>query len=308
MKKRIGLIDFGSNTFHIIIADMTKERWEILFHQRDYVFLAQAGISTIADEALDRGMEAVAEFHDICHQYEVDEIIAVGTAALRSAKNSSAFTTVIREQFDIRTQIIDGQREADLIYKGMILACPSHKQDALFMDIGGGSTEFILTDHENIVFQQSYPIGLGVLKNKIPFSDPILPEEINRLNQFLDQKADSLIKQLRKHPPRTLIGGSGTFDVLAEALTKETFESQNCSVIAPAQVRQFMTPRIQTTLAERLQDEYIPDERIYLIIHAFLLILWVLDRTSVESVAFSKFALKEGLLQECFEDWVGFRS
>ena len=301
MKKRIGLIDFGSNTFHLLIASMSESTLDILFRQREYVFLAQSGIKIIEPEAMERGIEAVAKFHTICNHYEVDEIIAVGTAALRTAINSTSFTSVIEERFGILTQVIDGQREADLIYAGMSLACPSYKSDAVFMDIGGGSTEFILTDENDIVFRQSFPIGLGVLKNEIPLSDPLLSDQISKVNNFLDQEADPLVQIMRKHKPKTLIGGSGTFDVLAEALTGETFNTHDCSVISPEAVRSFINARLYDTLADRLADEAIPDKRVHLIIHAFLLILWTLDKHSFETIAFSRFALKEGLLQEYYK-------
>lgn len=283
---------------------MTPKHWSILFHQREYVFLAQTGISNIADEAMAHGLKAVEEFHAVCEEHNVDEIIAVGTAALRSADNSDEFTSEIRKRFEINTQVINGQKEANLIYQGMGMACPDHKKDALFMDIGGGSTEFILTNADKKVFQDSLPIGLGVLKNKLPFSDPLTVEEITRFNRFLDQQASSVIRQIKLHAPRTLIGGSGTFDVLAEALTREAFEFSNCSTIEPAQVREFINGRLHFSLAERMADASIPDSRVHLIIHAFLLILWLLDQHSFQRVAFSKYALKEGFLQEYYEGWL----
>lgn len=286
---------------------MTEKQWHILFHLRDYVFLAQTGISNIADEAMARGMKAVQEFHAICEEHHVDEIIAVGTAALRSADNSAEFTSTIRNRYDIHTQVIDGQKEANYIYQGMGIACPNYKKDALFMDIGGGSTEFILTKGDQKVLQESLPIGLGVLKNAIPFSDPVTMEEITRFNRYLDQKASPVKTHVNRHVPKTLIGGSGTFDVLAEALTREAFDSSNCSSIEPDRVRKFINERLHTTLAERRTDASIPEKRIHLIIHAFLLILWLLDQHHFQRVAFSKYALKEGFLQEYYEEWLSER-
>lgn len=283
---------------------MTTSQWRIIFHQRDYVFLAQTGIANIAEEAMVRGMKAVKNFHTICEQHKVDEIIAVGTAALRSADNSNEFTSAIRGQYGIRTRVIDGQKEANYIYLGMGIACPAFKEDALFMDIGGGSTEFILTKSDKKVLQESLPIGLGVLKNTIPFSDPVTREEIHRFNQFLDEKASPVINPVKEYAPRTLIGGSGTFDVLAEALTKEVFDSSNCSSIGPDQIRKFITERLFTTHKERLADRSIPDKRVPLIIHAFLLITWLLNQHQFQHIAFSKYALKEGFIQEYYEMWL----
>lgn len=304
MKKRVGLIDFGSNTFHLIIAEITTSQWQVIFHQRDYVFLAQTGITHIADEAMNRGLKAVKNFHSICTQHQVDEILAVGTAALRTADNSNEFTSMIRQEYGIHTRVIDGEKEANYIYQGMGIACPDFKKNALFMDIGGGSTEFIITHSDKKVFQVSLPIGLGVLKNAIPFSDPVTREEIHQFNEFLDKHAAIIPLAIHEQAPKTLIGGSGTFDVLAEALTGEVFDAANCSSIEPGQVRRYITDRLYTTTNERLEDPSIPDKRVPLIIHAFLLIIWLMDHHQFQQVAFSKYALKEGFIQEYYEQWL----
>lgn len=303
MKKTIGLIDFGSNTFHLLIAQMTAGGISIIFRKRAYVFLAQAGVSVIAEEAMERGFQAVEDFYKFCRQFKTEEIIAVGTAALRSANNSGVFIKTILEKYGIQTKVVSGDREADLIYKGMSLACPAKKQNALFMDIGGGSTEFILTNDDQIIAQESLPLGLGVLSTHFSLSDPVTPQEIEEMYNFINHSASFLIKNLWKYKPKILIGGSGTFDVLAYALTGEAFKSQDCCQIDTSTVKSFIEPLIYTTLKEREANGQIPKERVRLIVHAFLLIQWLMNQYAFEKIAFSKFALKEGLLQEHYAHW-----
>ncbi|WP_236974343.1 Ppx/GppA phosphatase family protein [Membranihabitans maritimus] len=303
MKNTIGIIDLGSNTFHLLIARITSEGFEIIYKERSYVFLAQNGINTIAQEAFDRGQQTLESFYQSCRDHNTLDIIAVGTAALRSASNGLLFLEMAKNRFGIEIELIDGNREAQLIYKGIVAACPDYSSDALMMDIGGGSTEFTITKNNSVVFQESLPIGLGVIRNSLPLSDPATSEEIQIVKNFIELKSGKLIENLNGVRPKNLIGGSGTFDVIAEATIGPDFQNQDCGTATLEQVNNYISPIISSTEAERIQNSSIPQKRVNLAVYAFIMIEWILEQIEFEKIVFSKFALKEGLLQECFENW-----
>lgn len=305
MRENIGLIDFGSNTFHLLIASLSKDEIKILYRERSYVFLAQGGISHIVPEAMERAFRAVEKFHKKCRDYNVRHIISVGTSALRTADNRLVFLNEIGEKYMIRPEIIDGNREAELIYKGMILACPSYQTDALMMDIGGGSTEFTLTRDGKVVYQTSLVMGLGELYSKFPLSDPATSGEINKTLEFMNETGADLLSALQKHHPTHLIGGSGTFDVLAYALTRSEFKKSDktCTSTDPVQFEEYIDRIIASTLEQRIRNRDIPEKRIRLIVHACLSIRWILRFHRFERIVFSKYALKEGLLKEYYDQW-----
>lgn len=298
MKTTIGLIDFGSNTFHLVIAAVTEDKIDIIFRKRDHVFLAQEGIEHIASEAMERGFSAVRSFYEICRKYDTEQILSVGTSALRSAENRNVFLDKIKSDYGISPQIIDGYREAELIFKGVSLACPKASSDALIMDIGGGSTEFTITQNGQIVFQESLEIGLGVLHAGFRFSNPVTTDEAKEIYHFFEEKGRKLAEAIKRNAPKNLIGCSGTFDVLAYGLTGKDFDKKKCTKTMPGEFRTFLEAVIHSTLEERMARTDIPDTRVELIVHAFLTIQWILDMHSFQEIVFSSYALKEGLLHE----------
>jgi len=277
----------------------------ILYRKRSYVFLAQGGISHIVPEAMERAFSTVEGFYRKCKDYNVRHILSVGTSALRTADNRFIFLNEIEKKYRIRPEIIDGNREAELIYKGMILACPAYQSDALMMDIGGGSTEFTITDQSKVIYQTSLVMGLGELSNKFPLSDPITSEETEIIYEFMTHIGKDLISAIRKHQPIHLIGGSGTFDVLANALTGSEFGNvaNTCTTADPDQFEKYINSIIISDLQQRIQNPDIPDKRIRLIVHACLSIQWILNINRFERIVFSKYALKEGLLKEYYDQW-----
>lgn len=304
MKKNIAIIDLGSNTFHLLIAVIDESEATILLKKRKYVFLAQTGISTIAEEALVRGLEALDEFKALMLEYHVDEVKAIGTAALRSATNAQTFIAHVKDRFDFDIEIIDGDREAGLIQKGIIMACPQASEHALMMDIGGGSIEFTLTQDGANVYQESIAIGLGILNNEIPLSDPAVFSEIQNIRNRLTAGCTRLIKQIKKYQPKTMIGAAGSFELIAEALGSNIDSDDKCSVTQVEDMYRFIRPLIFSTYEERMNNVYIPQKRVNLAVYAFVVIEWILDLGKFEDIYISKYSLKEGALKEYHEYWL----
>ena len=103
----------------------------------------------IASDAFQRGLLAIKRFAQKCASFQVEEIRAFGTSALRGAKNSADFLREIKNQTQIEIQIISGEDEATLIYRGVKWSYDFNERAAI-MDIGGGSTEFIIANTSGI--------------------------------------------------------------------------------------------------------------------------------------------------------------
>ena len=144
---RVAVIDLGTNTFHLLIADIkNKGQFETLKRIRKYVYIGEEGVSILGDKPLQRAFETLTHFKQTSTEFEVDEIIAFGTAALRTASNSNDFISKVRDEIGIEIQLISGEKEADLIYLGTKKAIPPTSENFLIMDIGGGSVEFIIAN------------------------------------------------------------------------------------------------------------------------------------------------------------------
>ncbi|RMG84061.1 MAG: exopolyphosphatase, partial [Bacteroidetes bacterium] len=299
---RYAVIDLGTNTFHLLIVEKsTPDAPPVeVYRERRFVKLAEAGIEKIGPEPWKRGIETIEAYAQKIKEWKVGHVRAVGTAALREAENGAAFIREIFDRTGIAIELISGEEEARLIYLGVRAAISENGAANLIMDIGGGSVEFIFFDQKGIQKAFSFPVGVAVLYRKFHRHEPILPEEINALETFLTQTLKPLIEELPRHTSLRLIGASGAFEVVENML--ETRRRSGPVAYAPASDFSKIYSRVVgASLEERLQMEGIPAIRADLIVVAFILIRFILERADIKEIVVCDYALKEGVLFEMFE-------
>ncbi len=302
MSNRYAVIDLGTNTFHLLIArhGNGKEAFEVLYKERRFVKLAEEGIETIGEKALRRGLQALAHFQQVMREYEVVDIRAVGTAALRTASNGPRFVEDIKEKLGLQITLIDGYREAELIAKGVDHAIPDLQGARyLIIDIGGGSVEFIIAQEGEVVWKGSFLIGVAILSKKFPNSDPITDSELAQLEAHLQENLKALSLALENYPCRILVGASGTFDVL-ENYIQERERGSSYSRFSSHLFEPLYKKLLSTTEIDRMRAPEIPLERVEMLISALILIHSVLEIAQTEEIIVSAYALKEGVLSELF--------
>lgn len=298
---KLGVIDLGTNTFHLlIIQPLDDGSFKEIYRKRIFVQLAEDGIATIGQAAFQRGLEAMAYFSTILKEHHVVHVRALGTAALRTASNGPDFVLQVQATTGISIERIPGDEEARLICEGVRLAVPIDHHPVLVMDIGGGSVEFIIANHETQFWAQSYPIGVAVLFNQFHKNDPITKQEVSEVRAFLKQTLQPLINALKNYPVKQLVGASGTFDVL-EAILVDEKTTPHFSSIPRANFQPVYQALLYSTLADRLSNPGIPDQRAKLIIVALLLIDFVLELADIDAIWVSAYAMKEGVLSDLMQ-------
>ncbi len=298
---KLGVIDLGTNTFHLLIAEPNEANgFCILYRERHFVKLAEDGIGRIGPAAFARGLRVMEDFKTQLETQQVSFVRAIGTAALRTAENGREFIREVYSQTGISVELIDGNREAELIYKGVMQAIPPIPERIIIMDIGGGSVEFIICDQQGVRWVQSFPIGVAILWKRFHKSDPIAEAEVEQIQYFLNTELAPLREALRRFPTRTLVGASGTFDVLENILVKTKTHPYHSQLTA-AEFPDFYRRILNTTFAERLQMEGMPAERADMIVAALVLLNHVLLMADIHTVHISVFALKEGVLYEMLQ-------
>ena len=301
MPNRIAVIDLGTNTFHILIAEEQPDQsFKALHRQRFFVKLAEEGIETIGQAPLERGFAALSHFKKLIEELEVTKVKAIGTAALRTASNGPAFVQQVKAQLGFQIELISGSQEAAFIHKGVALAVPFRQENYLLMDIGGGSVEFILANKNKVHWAQSFPIGVGVLYKGFHKSNPITATEIKATNAYIDSFLNPLQKALAAFPAHTLVGASGTFDVLESLLAKE-MASPTHAYVSVKDFFPLYDRIISTTEAERYAMQTIPDTRADMIVVALILIDNILSTVAIDQIIVSRYAMKEGILLDLLE-------
>ena len=295
---RLAVIDLGSNTFHLLIADLHADgRWTPVMKERQYVKLAAGGLERIDDAGIQRAIPVMQKFAQLIDTFDADYTKAIGTAALREAENGKEVIALLQESSGISIEIINGQQEAHYILSGIQSALPSLEKPNLIMDIGGGSVEFILYQGDDILFAQSFKIGVAVLFQAFHKSDPIAEHEIGDLFKHISQvlkPLDTALAQIEKY---SLTGASGSFEVIQDYMPKIR-EGENWSELDFNSLEDYMAEVISADWVSRSQRTEIPQERLDYIVVAYLLI-WYVIRTKVpERLFYCDYAMKEGIIAE----------
>lgn len=297
--RKIAIIDAGTNTFTMSIYEVFGQgQFSALSKERHYVNLAEKGLDRIGPEACQRALTAFGEFAQSLKNNQVDDVFAFGTAAIRRAANGAELVELVHQSTGIRIAVIDGAREANLIYQGVRLAAPLSKSPALIIDIGGGSVEFILCNQEQLLWAKSFPIGAAFLFHQLALSDPLGPADEQGIYDFFEVELEELLQALKAWPADQLIGASGTFDALDALLGAEN-KQETYSYLDIDAVRRLKDELRYLSLEQRIAWPEMPESRAPLIVVALSLINWVLSKAKINSnLVISDYALREGALWE----------
>lgn len=305
---RIAILDLGTNTFNMLVAETGNNReYQILSSTKLPVKLGKGGIDKkeIRPDAITRGMNALEKHLQLATEFKTERILAFATSAIRTARNSDQFLKAIREKTGIEVEIISGDREAELIYYGVRQAVTLDHEKYLVLDIGGGSNEVIIADHDRIWWKKSYPLGMARLVEKFRPSDPITIEEIEYISNYLEESMSDLYEEFRKHKITTLVGASGSFETFTAMIREDDSKKETETAVFPEATEIDLTDfenlyqrLINSTLKERKQMKGLESHRLDVIVPASLLVKFIMGKLKLQRIIQSNFALKEGVLYE----------
>ena len=297
------ILDFGTNTFNLLIAERQERGFKILLSSKQPVKLGRGGIQVnrITADAMERGYVAIQNHMEVIRNYEVDEIRAFATSAIRNADNGEEFTEEVRRRFGFRTRIIPGEREAELIYKGVRQAVAFGEDNAMILDIGGGSIEFIICNKQGIVWKHSFELGMARLLEMFSLSDPISSEEVRVLENHFRQELTPLREVVKKEKPRILIGASGSFDTFhalimhRKGVEPDPYFGREIPLKDYARLHKVL---VRSNREERLAMPGMEPVRVEMIVAATIFVSFVIRDCQIGHLYHSEFALKEGVISE----------
>ena len=302
--RRIGVLDLGTNTFNLVIAELFPDDFKVVYNEKIPVKIGKGGIhkKTILPEAEERAIAALKSHKKTLSKYGLSTCPAFATSAMRDAENGEEIKKRIQNELGITVEIIDGLREAELIFKGVQLALGKTDDTVLIMDIGGGSTEFIIAEGSKIKWMHSYPLGVSRLLEILTPEDPITQEDQQRLHDHLNSELGELSEAMEKYHPKILIGSSGSFDTLVEMIGQQLYSTSYSDMIKYAfNLADFQKIReaiVQSTFEERLKMPGLVPMRAEMMVLSTLFIDYVLKKYELEQMLQSNYALKEGVIAE----------
>lgn len=295
---KIAVIDLGTNTFHLIIAESTDNKPKVVFKTNKPVKLGEdiTKANLIIPSAFERGIACLKEFKAIANQFEVDQIRAMATSGVRSAHNGSDFVNEARLQAGISIEIIDGEQEAAYIYEGVKWS-GAITGKSLIMDIGGGSTEFILCNEEKLIWKKSYNIGAARLMQRFFKSDPINDHDKQLIAAHLADELGALKAICQEHRPQTLIGSAGAFETFAGMIDPMLDINHIATASIALEAYQKLAQKlIKAKHQERANMPGLIPLRVDMIVMASLLTNYVIDELGIKQLKLSTYDLKMGVL------------
>jgi exopolyphosphatase/guanosine-5'-triphosphate,3'-diphosphate pyrophosphatase len=234
---RRAVVDVGTNSVKLLVADVSGREVEPVWEESKQTRLGRGFYEThrLQPDAIDATAKAVAQFQETAQKHQASSVRVIATSAARDAVNSDELSAAIEKGSSLKMEIISGEQEADWVFQGVTTDPTLAGQMLMLLDVGGGSTEFILGQGEHKCFRQSYPIGTVRMLEKYPPSDPPKAGELARcrelLRNFLEKEVNPQIDveklcDVKGWDGRVLlVGTGGTTSILGRMEAKlETYD------------------------------------------------------------------------------------
>jgi len=303
--RRGAFIDVGTNTILCLIADIRETgRFRVLDDLAEIAGLGrgvdETGVIGAAGEA--RALEILGQYRDRCHDLGVEAITAVGTSALRDAKNSAAVRTRILNQIGIDIRVISGAEEAAYSFLAVQRGLSPLGREILVIDIGGGSTEFILGNDDGVMHAASIDVGSVRLTERYLHADPVHVAECAAMAIAIDSALTPIVAAFSSQASNlTLVGIAGTFTTLAaieKKLARYSHSQVHGSVLALAEVRRQVALLQEKSIAQRRQIVGLEPKRADVIFAGAYLLEKIMVRFGASQVVVSDQGVRYGLLHE----------
>lgn len=299
---KIGTIDIGTNSMRLLIAEYVNNKIE---NRNKYINTTRIGQGVdkdgyITKEAMDRNLNALKEFSDICKEQNCEAVYCMGTSALRDSKNGQEFVKKAKEMANIDVKIICGDEESNLGFLGVLEGTEGDKKDnILVIDIGGGSTEFVLGNEEGINFCKSENVGALRMTEKFITTDPISEEDFNQMNYFIENTISSTLEILKNKKISKLVGIGGAItsvSAMNQQLEVYSMEKVHNSKVTKKDIEKILQNLKKMTLNDKKTIKGLQPKRADIITAGVTILNIIMEKLEFEKIMISEYDNLEGLI------------
>ncbi len=214
--KSYGVIDIGTNSIRLLIAKTNKNK---IIETNKYLEMTRLGkgvdkTKRISDESIDNTIKALKKFKAIACGEGIRSLKAIATSAVRDAVNREYFIAKAKKEVDIDIEVISGEREAKLGFLGVVNGIEDNVGEILVLDIGGGSTEFIVGNSNEIKYMKSVDVGAVRMTDKHINSDPVTHREFIEMDKDIKAIIKNVIGVVKNYNIEKVVGIGGTITTL----------------------------------------------------------------------------------------------
>jgi exopolyphosphatase/guanosine-5'-triphosphate,3'-diphosphate pyrophosphatase len=299
---RLAGVDIGTLTCRLLIADIaTSGRLTELRSERRILRLGEGVDQTgqLSVASMDRAIQCLREWRELIDASHVDATVAVATSAVRDAANRDEFLDRMKHEAGFEVELISGAEEARRTMLGIRSGLPHEITDVLALDIGGGSTEFILDRPGQKSVVRSIDIGVVRACERLLHHDPPTDDEVARVREWVSREAKAAVAGMGNYQTATLVGTAGTITSLAAM-------AQKLSTYEPARIHNYQLQLTtiqeleQTLLSRKKSDRTglpgLEKGREEVIAAGAIIIRTIMETLGMSSVLVSDLGLREGVL------------
>ncbi|MBS1513976.1 MAG: Ppx/GppA family phosphatase [Bacteroidetes bacterium] len=311
----LGAIDIGTNSFHLVVAKINSNKtFTVLTKDKEVVRLGNASndMKYISEEAMLRGISVLKRFKLVCQSFEAQKIRAVATSATREALNRDEFIHRVKNETGIEIEVISGTEEARLIYLGALQALPIYNDKVLLIDIGGGSTEFLIGKRGNIKYANSIKLGAVRMTQKFFTDDKIKKSAVEEARLFVKGVITQVSREIKNEEVDLVVGTSGTITnigFIIRADDKFEFEdsiNMNRYTYDKAGLESAVKKILKAeTHSDRLKIPGIDPKRSDIITAGAVILEQIFEELKVKKLTISNYALREGIIFDTISNYAG---
>jgi exopolyphosphatase / guanosine-5'-triphosphate,3'-diphosphate pyrophosphatase len=304
LKKFVAAVDMGTNSFHLVIAEVFPNGgFHIIAREREVIRLAsQKGedLNHISEDETERAVGILSRFKNLAEKYNTS-LRAVATSAVREADNKNEFIAAVKDRTGILVEAIEGRSEARLIFRGASKSLGLIEKNVLHIDIGGGSTELIFAEKGKIIFAESIKIGAVRLSRKFFPDYNVTEERARRCTLYIEERIKENPNISCKINFDTASGSSGTIVSAAEMInysnTGKPVKNINGFTFTKNELDELLAMILSKRTSEVRQSIEGLEFKRADIIPAGLIILHAIFRLfEISELIISGFALREGII------------
>ena len=308
----LAAVDIGTNSFHLVVARVFADRrFEVIASEKEMIRLGSGSgdMKELTPAAIDRGVACLQRFRQVAAIFGAP-IRAVATSAVREAENRDLFLDRCLEEAGVAVEVISGVEEARLIHLGVLQALPVYDKQLVLIDIGGGSTEFLVGKAEEVLWARSLKVGAIRLTERFFPNGVTSPAAVAECRDFLRSFLAPNLAEAASYGFDVAVGSSGTIEnvALVAALGAGRAEprSSNGLTVTTTEIDAAVERLVgATTPTARNAIAGVEAKRSDLLPAGALLLQASLKQLGADHVVVSTFALREGVLLDSLQELQG---
>jgi exopolyphosphatase/guanosine-5'-triphosphate,3'-diphosphate pyrophosphatase len=299
-RNRIAAIDIGTNSIHMIIVEQRGTSYRVIDKEKEMVQLGRGSLEgrPLTDAAIERGVEALRKMAAIAERWQVKEVVAVATSAIREAPNRRRFIAAAQKAAGFKIRVVSGEEEADYIYRAVRAALDFHGGTALVIDIGGGSLELIAGTADEVYLTASEPLGALRMAQMFELDRAASAAAVDACRSWARKRLKKTLTRIGAIGFDFAVGTSGTIMALATIASADpTATASGLRWLSRKRLGELIDELAPLSVDARAQRFAIDAKRAETILAGAIVLHEVMRKLEMEQIRACDAALREGIVE-----------